>query len=1023
VNSLSYLPPPRPWRSLLFAVAVLLGIGATTVWTWYMLTQRQQHEYQHRFALNVQALGEIATLRMNTYETVLHGVSSAFSGNPHPVTWAQWNDIMAQMQVQQTYPSIGSVAWSRAVRADQLDDFLAFVRTDGRPDYQMFPAGSRAQYLPVQYISPINGRTRSLTGLDLLTQEYQRQAIDQAVDEGHAVLSEPLPDLYPGLSDLTEHVGLIMYLPVYQTGMPSETAGERRASLLGVTHAAFHGSELAEKIFGSRLRLFHIVAYDFETGRMIFDSQLAQSLNAPPGWQSQLSGQVDLPLYGRIWRLNISSTPEYERALLSHSPDLILLIGLSTAFLVALLAGVCVYQHDRQMYASQRVEVTLREQADQLILANRYKSEFLANMSHELRTPLNSILILSDQMRQNVTGGLGETHVHHAEIVYRAGNELLQLINDVLDLAKIEAGRVQLNMEPLNMQNALIDLDAAMRPLAEAKKIHLHIPQLTPDSGVPLQVYTDRMRLHQILRNLISNAIKFTDEGQVQLNVSAGDVEADGRVLVHFAVSDTGIGIDPAHHGQIFEAFRQLDGSTHRRFTGTGLGLAITRQLVLALGGDITLNSALGKGATFMVSLPMQNIVFLPKVQTEPPQRSGQGPALLIVEDDAGFADVIITQAHGHGFSSVHCLTGEQALEVLGREAIAAIILDIILPDISGWQLYRRLRALPAHQRTPVHIISCLPQPATLENEGTHYLTKPISHAELEQVFTFLQQDWAQGPTLLLVEDDDAEREHYCQRLGGLGFVVTACNSAHDACELWTKTAFKVVVLDLNLPDGDGFGLLDSLDKLRRLQGVRVVVNTGLDVTQEGLQRLCDYSAVVVHKHGDDTEALEQAVQGFLMNLDQTGTDGNGCAPVKPVSSALQGRHVLLVDDDVRNIYAMTALLDGLGIRVSTAGNGEEAIAAFKQTMPDLILMDMSMPVMDGDHAIPLLKTRHGCTIPIIALTARAMKDDREKCLAVGADDYIAKPINRESLRILLERWLLGAAEQAEQQTDIAQPG
>jgi len=394
------------------------------------------------------------------------------------------------------------------------------------------------------------------------------------------------------------------------------------------------------------------------------------------------------------------------------------------------------------------------------------------------------------------------------------------------------------------------------------------------------------------------------------------------------------------------------------------------------------------------------------------PQRSGEGPALLVVEDDANFASIIVEKAHAHGFSSVHCVTGGQALELLHKEAFAAVILDILLPDSSGWQLFRRLRALPAHQHTPVHIISCLPQPSRLDTEHgtTHYLTKPVARSDLEQVFSSLQEERDNGPALLLVEDVEAEREHYRQRLTALGFMVSTCESAQEAHAAWADGTFEVLVIDLNLPDSDGFTLLESLDRLRSLQGTRVVVNTGLDVAQEGLQRLNGYSAVVVRKQGDDTAMLGQAVQGFLDGLREqpaAAMTGKGQAPAivrdKPV---LQGRRLLLVDDDVRNVYAMSALLDEFGFEISIAGNGEEAIAAFLKAPLDLILMDMSMPVMDGYTATNLLKTEHGCSIPIIALTAHAMKGDREKCLAAGADDYLAKPVESAALRNMLERWL-----------------
>ncbi|HBZ92861.1 MAG TPA: hybrid sensor histidine kinase/response regulator, partial [Pseudomonas sp.] len=640
-------------------------------------------------------------------------------------------------------------------------------------------------------------------------------------------------------------------------------------------------------------------------------------------------------------------------------------------------------------------EQKLREQAEQLLLANRYKSEFLANMSHELRTPLNSILILSDQLRQNLAGNLTEKQTKHADIVHRAGSDLLQLINDVLDLAKVESGRMQLKLEPINMQDVLVELDASLRPMAELKGLRLHTEL---EAGVPRVIHTDRVRLHQILRNLLSNALKFTDQGEVTLSVSSQGRQEDERELLCFSVRDTGIGIDPAQHEQVFQAFQQIDGSISRRFGGTGLGLAITRQLVLALDGDISLQSAPGQGAVFTVRLPVQAGSLSIEAPVEGPQRAGDGPPLLIIEDDVNFAAVIAEEAHTHGFSSVHCRTGLQALGLLQQESFNAVILDILLPDLSGWQLFRRLRAQPTHRHTPVHIISCVPQPAGWNDDGTRYLVKPIGRDELEQVFIDLQHGAQQGQALLLVEDVEVEREHYREQLTELGFQVTACADGEQARAAYAQGPFFALVVDLDLPDQDGFALLESLNQLRPLQGMRVVINTGVDVTQQTLQRLRRYSAVVVRKHGDDTGALCQAVQGFL---------GDVRAP-QPANapSLLQGKRILLVDDDVRNVYALTALLDEVGLRVSSAKDGIEAIASYQRDPFDLILMDMAMPNMDGYTATRLLKQEHGCVIPIIALTAHAMKGDREKCITAGADDYMAKPIKRDELLALLERWL-----------------
>ncbi|MBX9754953.1 MAG: CHASE domain-containing protein, partial [Pseudomonadaceae bacterium] len=571
------------------------------------------------------------------------------------------------------------------------------------------------------------------------------------------------------------------------------------------------------------------------------------------------------------------------------------------------------------LQARKAAEQRLRDQAEQLILASRYKSEFLANMSHELRTPLNSILILSDQLRQNSTGNLSEKQAKHADIIHRAGSDLLQLINDVLDLARVEAGRMQLKLEPLNMQDMLVELDASLRPMAEIKRLRLST-RLEP--SVPRVIHSDRGRLHQILRNLLSNALKFTEHGEVELAVSSRPC-GDGREKLRFAVRDTGIGIPAEQHERIFQAFQQIDGSASRRFGGTGLGLAITRQLVVALDGEIRMESTLGQGSCFIVELP---VAVTPGLQSEAlieaPQRKGHGSAVLIVEDDDNFAAVIAEEAQSHGFATVHCRSGKQAIELLQEERFSAVILDILLPDISGWQIYRRLRSLMMHRGTPVHIISCIPQPADWKEEGTRYLVKPIGRGDLERVFEGLQQGPEEAGHLLLVEDIEVEREYYREHLQQLGFTVVASASAEAARMAYGEARFDALVIDLDLPDQDGFDLLEALNSQRPLNGTRVVINTGVDVTQYNLQRLRRYSAVVVRKSGNDLGGLSAAVQGFLAEV----RDPQPALSVHN-DNPLAGSRVLLVDDDIRNIYALTALLDDVGLRVTPAKDGLEAIA------------------------------------------------------------------------------------------------
>ncbi|MEK1906553.1 MAG: PAS domain S-box protein [Pseudomonas sp.] len=641
-------------------------------------------------------------------------------------------------------------------------------------------------------------------------------------------------------------------------------------------------------------------------------------------------------------------------------------------------------------------EQRLREQAEQLALANRYKSEFLANMSHELRTPLNSILILSEQLKQNMAGNLTEKQVKHADIIYKAGNDLLQLINDVLDLAKIEAGRVQLKLEPLNVHDMLVELDSSLRPMAELKGLRL-LSSIEP--GVPRAIHSDRGRLHQILRNLLSNALKFTEQGEVELLISRSMTPLDDeRETLEIVVRDTGIGIAPEQHERIFQAFQQIDGSISRRFGGTGLGLAITRQLVEVLGGKIRLESVLGVGSRFIVLLPVVALA-----QAEPdeplnsaPLRSGKGPAILVVEDDLNFASVIAEEAHAHGFSSVLCRSGKQAINLLQGERFAAVILDILLPDISGWQIYRRLRGLMQYRDIPVHILSCVPQPQDWHEDGTRYLVKPIGREDLEQVFHDIGMPDIGTRPLLLVEDVEIEREHYRVHLQQLGFAVTAVATAEAARDAYCAHGYSALVIDLDLPDADGFDLLEMLHRERPLNGCQVVINTGVDVTRVDLQRLRRYSAVVVRKNGDDLAPLSAALQGFFTAVREPQVD----------SSGLAGKRVLLVDDDVRNIYAMTALLDEMALSVVPAKDGVEALECFSREPFDLILMDMAMPNMDGYTATRLLKEQHDCRIPVIALTAHAMKGDREKCITAGADDYLAKPVGRQELLEMLHRWL-----------------
>ncbi|MET1076907.1 MAG: PAS domain S-box protein [Pseudomonas sp.] len=1233
--------PRFPWLPLLVSLSLMTLLGALVVWQWQLLQNSNQNDDAQRFSLTVDNIQHRIVERMRAYEMVLRGMSGLLAGSEE-VSVEEWQRASDQLRLQERYPGIQAISWSRYLAPEQLPGFLAQQQGAGRRDFRVFPPGERDHWLVITYINPLDWRNRRVLGFDMLSEALRRQAIEQARDSGEAVLTAPLHLRQETEQDI--QVGVLLYLPVYLASEPVTTREERAAAMLGTVAGTFRLKDLLRGILDSSADLYQLELADLgENGGSL--------LNGNYGAEARFQLSRELAMFGRTWQLTVSSTPAYEQSLRNTRVSLSLWAGLVAAGLLAALVGGYLYLRERtlinsrllsarlrereerfrlvveaspnaivlvdsggliamvnrqteQMFGYSRTELLggpvevllpeslraahvamrqgfqqapeprrmggnrelfgqhrdgrsipvevglsplrsgedvlvqaviidisarkaaeerfrlvveaspnaivlvdsagaiamvnrqtermfgyprveligqpverllpeamrgshvslrkgflkapeprqmgnnrelfgqhqdgrliplevglsplrsgadvlvqaviidiserkaaehrLREQAEQLALANRYKSEFLANMSHELRTPLNSILILSEQLKQNVAGNLSDKQVKHADIVHRAGSDLLQLINDVLDLAKIEAGRVQLKLEPLNVHDMLVELDASLRPMAELKGLRL-LSSLEP--GVPRVIYSDRGRLQQILRNLLSNALKFTERGEVELAISCETQGLDdGREMLRILVRDTGIGIPVEQHQQVFQAFQQLDGSTNRRFGGTGLGLAITRQLVEVLEGDIRLDSAPGEGSRFVVRLPvavLQQSANEPQESLREPVRSGQGPALLVVEDDLNFATLIAEEAQTHGFSSVLCSSGKQAIGLLHQERFVAVILDILLPDISGWQVYRSLRNQLQHRGLPVQIISCVPQPQDWHEDGTGYLVKPIARADLERLFAELMLTARDdAPRLLLVEDVEVEREHYRAHLSQLGFAVSAVGSAEEARRLYAEQPFTALVIDLDLPDQDGFELLDSLQRERPLQSTRVVVNTGVDVTQQSVQRLRRYSAVVVRKAGADLAALSTAVQGFLAGVRQPAL----LVP-PPEALPLEGKRVLLVDDDVRNIYAMSALLDELGLEVTTAQDGLEALEKAAGVF-ELILMDMAMPNMDGYTATRLLKEERGCRIPIIALTAHAMKGDRERCLAAGADDYLAKPVARQDLLELLHRWL-----------------
>ncbi len=642
-------------------------------------------------------------------------------------------------------------------------------------------------------------------------------------------------------------------------------------------------------------------------------------------------------------------------------------------------------------------ERRLRDQADQLAVANRYKSEFLANMSHELRTPLNSILILSDQLRQNAQGNLSEKQVRHADIMHRAGHDLLQMINDVLDLARIESGHMQLSLEPVDLHELLDEVQATLGPMAEQKGLAL-VTRLEP--GTPASLDSDRIRLQQILRNLVTNALKFTEQGRVEVSIRCKD-GATGQdcAVLQLLVRDTGIGIAADEQERIFQAFQQIDGSISRQYGGAGLGLAITRQLAEVLGGRVGVASEPGKGSCFTVEFPLPRQAGGAARPERAPlisRQDGVAPGVLIIEDDSEFASVVAEVAHTHGFTALVCNDGEQGVEALRHGRFAAVMLDILLPDISGWEVYRQLRSDERHLRTPVVIMSCVPQPGDWHDDNGRYLLKPIPQSLLERLFIELGRRESNPLRLLLVEGEPQQRARLRDHLERLGYSVSATGSSEAARLAFAERAFGVLVIDFRLPDAMGSDLLEALERLRPLNEVKVVMLSEKDPDPAQLQRLQRFSVTLLSN--DETFAQLDEVLRPLSHQELLASSAE--------RGIALGQQVLLVDDDVRLLYALTGELDALGLQVEAATDAGEAQQRFEAGAFDLVMVDMSQA--DGEAArLPRrLKDELGCQVPIVALLERDDEAERARVRAVGADAWLLKPVAPAALAQMLERCL-----------------
>ncbi len=666
----------------------------------------------------------------------------------------------------------------------------------------------------------------------------------------------------------------------------------------------------------------------------------------------------------------------------------------------------------------------LEDQARELERASRHKSDFLANMSHELRTPLNSSLILAKLLADNPQGNLTPEQVRYAETIRGAGNDLLVLINDILDLSKIEAGHLEALPEPVRVADVVDGLARAFAPAAAQKGLSL-TASVAP--GTPEVVETDRRRLEQVLKNLLSNALKFTERGRVELAASA--LPGGGVTL---SVADTGIGIAPEQHSLVFEAFRQADGTINRKYGGTGLGLSISRELARLLGGTLTLASEPGRGSTFAVTLPARLPAPAPAAPAKVPPPSPPRPApapeprpapapgrrlLLVVEDDAAFAGILADLAAELGFESLAASGADEAVSLATRHLPSAVVLDVGLPDHSGLTVLDRLKRDPRTRHIPVHVVSAGDHaPAALALGAVGYLAKPASRAELAEALGKLETRLEQRVRRVLVVEDDPVQLDSLRRLLGTQEVETVgASSAAECLAALGGAAFDCMVLDLTLPDATGYSLLETLARDPDRAFPPVIVYTGRDLSPGDEEKLRRYSKSIIIKGAKSPERLLDEVTLFLHQVvsELPPEQQRMLEAARGRDAALEGRRILVVEDDVRNVFALASILEPQGAEVKIARNGREALDLLTETQPDpdraidLVLMDVMMPEMDGLTATREIRKRpEWKKLPVIVLTAKAMRDDQETCLAAGANDYAAKPLDVEKLLSLVRVWM-----------------
>jgi HAMP domain-containing protein/signal transduction histidine kinase/DNA-binding response OmpR family regulator len=701
----------------------------------------------------------------------------------------------------------------------------------------------------------------------------------------------------------------------------------------------------------------------------------------------------------------------------------------------------------------------LEEKAEQLALSSSYKSEFLANMSHELRTPLNSLLILAKLLAENPDQNLTGKQIEFADTIYSAGSDLLDLINDILDLSKVEAGRMDVNIGDVRLSDLRDFVERSFRPVSEDKALDFEIE--VHGANVPPAIETDEQRLQQVLKNLLSNAFKFTETGSVKLRIGlaegrqfASEALSRAEAVLEFAVTDTGVGIPHDKLRLIFEAFQQADGTTSRRYGGTGLGLSISREIARLLGGEIHVESTVGEGSTFTLFLParfqgseakprdevagdevvvtpgaagnggapagavphepeLDPALFLPSEVRDDRDHIQQGDrVVLIVEDDAELARTELDVARERGFKGIVAMRGDSGLALAHEYKPDAIILDMNLPVMDGWAVLERLKQHPETRHIPVHIVSAGDgRQNALRAGAVAFVEKPVSKEGLEETFgairTFIDREVKR---LLVVEDDDDQRRSVVELISADDVEVTAVASSEEALEALELQPYDCMVLDLKLPQRGGFELLEQIKQDDRFALTPVIVYTGKELTQRETTKLRKLADTIVVKDASSPERLLDETALFLHRVERKLPQEKRrlLEQLHSAEEVFKDKKIVIVDDDVRNVFALTSVLEAHGMEVLYAENGREGIELLGRTEEvDLILMDIMMPELDGYETTRAIRAEEAFKqLPIICLTAKAMKGDREKAIAAGASDYITKPVDTDQLLSLMRVWL-----------------